>query len=100
MKKVVISADGDRKVYSVPDVVAENLEKYCMEFCTTWLWESPHAKKYRMDGGLCYNEDDFIEYLNKWVFPDEKSVLIKNLGWMDYSESVPAPYDECPEFHF
>ena len=47
MKKVVISADGDRKVYSVPDVVAENLEKYCMEFCTTWLWESPHAKKYR-----------------------------------------------------
>ena len=44
MKKVVISADGDRKVYFVPDAVADNLEKYCMEFCTIWLWKSLHAK--------------------------------------------------------
>ena len=29
MKNVVISADGDRKVYSVPDVVANDLSKYC-----------------------------------------------------------------------
>ena len=27
MKKVVISADGNRKVYSVPDVVADNLKE-------------------------------------------------------------------------
>ena len=49
MKKVVISADGNRKVYSVPD---------------------------------------------------EKSVLIENLGWIDVRESLPAPYDKCPEFNF
>ena len=31
MKHVIISADGERKVYSVPDVVADNLAKYCMD---------------------------------------------------------------------
>ena len=29
MKNIVISADGDRKVYSVPDAVADNLTRYC-----------------------------------------------------------------------
>ncbi len=29
MKNIVISADGDRKVYLVPDVVASDLQKYC-----------------------------------------------------------------------
>lgn len=100
MKNVVISADGDRKVYSVPDVVADNLDKYCMEFCSKWLWESPNAERYRVGGGVCYNEDDFIEYLNRWLFPNEKSVLIKNLGWIDFKDSLPKPYDECPEFNF
>ena len=100
MKNVVIGADGDRKVYSVPDVVADNLEKYCNDFCTKWLWESPHAEKYRTSVSVCYNEDDFIEYLNTWLFPDERSVLIKNLGWIDFGDTLPKPFDECPEFNF
>ena len=91
MKHVVISADGDRKVYSVPDVVAENLRAYCMEFCTKWLRTSPHAGKYRRSGVFCYNEDDFIEYLNTWVFPDQKSTLVANLGWIDFREKLPQP---------
>lgn len=37
MKNVILSADGDRMVWSVPDVVAANLEEYCMEFCCRWL---------------------------------------------------------------
>ena len=100
MKNVVISADGDRKVYSVPDIVADNLSKYCIEFCTKWIRNSPHTKKYRIRGGVCYNEDDFIEYLNTYVFPNEKSVLVKNLGWIDFRTKLPAPYCDYPEFNF
>ena len=45
MKNVILSADGDRMVWSVPDVVAANLEEYCMEFCCRWLRESPDAAR-------------------------------------------------------
>ena len=45
MKSIILSADGDRVVYSVPDVVAENLDQYCIEFCDKWLHTSPYAKK-------------------------------------------------------
>ena len=31
MKNVIISADGDRMVYSVPNIVADNLTEYCIE---------------------------------------------------------------------
>lgn len=98
MKNVVISADGDRKVYSVPDVVADNLREYCIEFCDKWLQSSPHAKKYRKGGGVCFNEEDFIEYLNTWIFPNQKSVFVENLGWIDFD--IPAPYTDCPQFNF
>ena len=67
MKNVIISADGDRMVYSVPNIVADNLTEYCIEFCHRWLRTSSHAKKYRINGGLCYNERDFIEYLNRFI---------------------------------
>ena len=33
MKKVILSADGDSVIYSVPDEVADNLDKFCIEFC-------------------------------------------------------------------
>ena len=100
MKNVVISADGDRKVYSVPDVVADNLREYCIEFCGNWLMNSPNAKRYRKGGMCCFNEDDFIDYLNTWVFPDQKSVLVANLGWIDFREKLPEPYRDDPSFNF
>lgn len=105
MKNVVISADGDRMVYSVPDEVANNLRKYCMVFCNKWIWEDPRAEKYRHadeDGGsyVSYCEVDFIEYLNTWMFPDQKSVLVENLGWIDFGSELPAPYASCPTFNF
>jgi len=96
MKNIVISADGESKVYSVPDEVADNLTKYCIDFIG-WLRDSPDAKNYRIDGLLRYNEDDFIEYLNAWIFPNEKSMFVKNLGWVDL---LPPPYTDCPEFNF
>jgi hypothetical protein len=49
MKEVILSADGDRVVYLVPDVVADNLKKYCLNFCTKWIRTDPHAKKYRKE---------------------------------------------------
>lgn len=100
MKCVVLSADGDRNVYSVPDQVADNLSAYCMDFCTKWLVSSPQAKKYRIRGGLCFTEDDFVEYLNTQVFPEQKSQLVKNLGWIDFGKPLPEPYCDYPAFNF
>ena len=99
MKNVILSADGDYMLYSVPDAVADGLTGYCMEFCTEWLWKSPHAEKYRRTrhgiACVCYNEEDFIAYLNQWVFPQEPSVLLKHLG-----AQIPKEYKNFPTFHF
>ncbi len=100
MKKIILSADGDSMMYLVPDVVADNLEEYCMRFCSDWLWNSPQAEKYRTPEGVCYTETDFIEYLNCYLFPHEKSVLVKNLGWTDYEKNIPEEYSEYPYFNF
>lgn len=100
MKEVIISADGDSIVYLVPDVVADNLRKYCVSFCDKWMRTSPNAKKYRIKGGYCYNEAEFIDYLNEYIFPKQKSVFVKNLGWTDLGRNLPAEYKDCPYFNF
>lgn len=100
MKTVILSADGDRMAYSVPDIVAEHLDDYCIEFCARWIWTSPHAKKYRVRGVVCYDESDFIAYLNRWLFPNEPSELIENLGWIDFDKPLPEKYRDCPQFNF
>ena len=38
--------------------------------------------------------------LNKWVFPDEQSILIENLGWIDFGTPLPERYKNCPQFNF
>ena len=101
MKNVILCADGDSKVYSVPDEVAEHLNKHCTYFSTTWLRTSRQAKKYRLPGGaVCYNEEDFIEYLNKWKYPGQPSTLVENLGWIGHEREIPEHYRECPRFDF
>ncbi len=101
MKHVILSADGDSKVFSVPDAVAEHLSKHCLYFCTKWLRTSRHAKKYRLPGGVvCYNEEDFIEYLNTWKYPDQPSTLVENLGWIVHERDIPEQYRHCPRFNF
>ncbi len=100
MKNVILSADGDSIIYAVPDIVADNLEQYCMEFCSDWLWHSPDAEKYRSGQAVCYNEQDFIDYLNTFKFPKEKSVLVKNLGWTGLGTSLPKEYSSLPYFNF
>ena len=100
MKHVILSADGDCVVYLVPDAVADSLEKYCLEFARDWLHHSPRAERFRIEGGVCYSEEDFIAYLNQYVFPEERSVPVKNLGRMDRGEDLPEEYRGCPCFHF
>lgn len=100
MKEVILSADGDSFVYRVPDDVAENLSDYCIEFCDRWMKTSPEAKKYKIRGGYYFDQSDFIDYLNRYVFPDEKSVLVKNLGFTDLGKRLPANYKNHPNFNF
>ena len=100
MKEVIISADGDSVVYSVPDVVADNLRKYCIEFCDKWMKTSSHARKYKIKGGYCFNEADFIEYLNEYVFSDQESTFVRNLGWTDLGKDIPDEYKDLPYFNF
>jgi len=100
MKEIILSADGDSIVYLVPDEVADNLDNYCHEFCSVWLWTSPDAERYRVDGGVCYTEADFIDYLNEYIFPTQKSVFVKNLGWTEFGEELPSEYQKHPYFNF
>jgi hypothetical protein len=100
MENVLLSADSVLSVYSVPDAVATNLKEYCTEFCNKWIWESPHAEEYRKLIGVCYNEKDFIKYLNKWVFPDNPSELVETLEAVWDAEGVPDKYKQCEWFNF
>ncbi len=100
MKEIVLSADGDSIVYLVPDVVADKLEEYCLEFCSNWLRYSPNAEKYRKGGILYYSESDFIDYLNTYIFHDCESKMIKNLGWTDLRENLPEEYKNHPYYNF
>ena len=104
MKNVLLSADGEISVFSVPDEVADHLEKYCLEFWCHWLHESPDAEKYRVKMGnmigVRFTEKDFIEYLNKYRFPDTPSVFVENLGWTSLGEDLPEAYRDLPYFNF
>ena len=103
MKNVLLSADSEISVFAVPDEVADNLEKYCSEFCCDWLHNSPDAAKYRVQiNGIicaCYSEKDFIDYLNQYVC-DEQSVLITTLADVYDEGKVPKEYIGLPYFNF
>ncbi len=103
MKNVLLSADSEISVYSVPDKVADNLEKYCIEFSCNWLHNSPDAAKYRVKRGnlvcVCYTECDFIDYLNEYVCR-EQSFLVEKLDRTYDPREVPLKYAHLPWFNF
>ncbi|MCI8422241.1 MAG: hypothetical protein HFF50_01715 [Lawsonibacter sp.] len=103
MKNVLLSADSEIGVFSVPDKVADNLETYCMDFCCDWLHKSPDAAKYRVQMGdtvvVCYSEKDFIEYLNQYIC-DEPSRLIMPLTDVYSEKDLPKDYIGLPYFNF
>lgn len=103
MKNVLLSADSEISVFAVPNEVADNLEKYCLEFCCHWLHESPDAAKYRVKMGdvvgVCYTERDFIDYLNKYIFK-EQAYLIATFPNVYVKDKLPKEYIELPYFNF
>lgn len=74
MKEVLLSHDSMVCMYSVPDEAADNLETYCLEFCTNWIWKDPHGagllKNIQGVTVAIYGAPDFIAYLNEWIFPE------------------------------
>ena len=100
MKTILLSADGLLSVYSVPEIVADNLDEYCSEFCNKWLLESPHAEKYRVGVGVCYDERDFIQYLNEWILPDSPSNFVETLDNVWVGSEIPEKYKNCAWFNF
>ena len=103
MKSILLSADNEISVFSVPDEVADHLEQYCMTFCCHWLHESPDAAKYRVKMGrgmgVCYNERDFIDYLNQYVC-DEPATYVRTLSGVYDKAGLPEAYAGLPYFHF
>ena len=100
MKNILLYVFGDEiRVYCVPDEVADNLKKYCYEFFD-WMKTSPEAIKYRNNGVLHYDEDDFIFYLNKFICKNHMSKFIKTLSSIYKIEDVPDEYQNCEYFCF
>lgn len=102
MKEILLSHDSEVYMYSVPDKVADNLEKYCLEF-TDWIWNNPNGSKLLIDigdgeMGAMYGAEDFIDYLNEWIFPNQKSELIKEMDFYYYE--IPTEYKKYPCFNF
>ncbi len=103
MKNILLSADSEISVFLVPDKVADHLKQYCLEFFCNWLYNSPNAEKYRVkmgdEMGVCYNEKDFIDYLNQYIC-DEQSVLIKTFTNVYEKDKIPEKYIGLPYFNF
>ena len=104
MKEVILSADNTAKLYRVPDAVADNLEKTCLEFSVNWIWKNPNGAKLLHESYdhqykyASFTEKDFIEYLNEWIYPDQPSVLLRDFG-CDYSK-LPKEYKKIPKYLF
>jgi len=100
MKEVILSADNHVKVYAVPAIVAENLDKYCWDFAAGWVWQGPESGKYLKLRGNQYvavfDESHFVDYLNRWLFPKQPSTLVKKLG----SHEIPEEYLAYPNYNF
>ena len=93
MKNVLLSADSEISVFSVPDKVADNLEIYCLEFCDNWLRKSPNAAKYRV------KMNGMTVYLNQYVC-DEPSKLITTITGVYDKDELPPKYTSLPYFNF
>lgn len=96
MKNVILSAGGPKRVYSVPDRIADHLESACWYFCSVWILDGPECRRFIKDGVLCYNDRDFIDYLNKWEAPEFESVFVENID----TNAIAKKYKNCPRYTF
>lgn len=102
MKEVILSSDSEAVLYLVPDPVAARLEDCCLEFASRWLWQSPEAERYHhVVNGIdcvCFDASDFIDYLNRYLFPEQPSRRLRGLGCEFYE--LPEEYRNHPRFNF
>lgn len=103
MTEVILSHDGEAMIYLVPAEVAADLDQYCWDFAANWVWHGPENAKFLKNFGdnqlgAVFGAPDFIEYLNKWAFPDYESKLVKGLGCFDYE--IPEEYQNYPRYNF
>lgn len=98
MKNVVLSADGERSIYLVPDEAADNLDEISFKPFYGWLENDPSAEKYRTGQGYCFDETAFIEYLAQ-RFPDTPPRFVEALG-IDFGAPLPERYKDCPALNF
>ena len=103
MKNILLSSDSKMKMYLVPDDAADNLEKYCMHFFNEWIWNDPDGEIYLFetdDGNKCaiYEAQDFIDYLNNYIFPDQKSTFVSEVDFYEYE--ISEEYKNIPRFNF
>ena len=82
--------------------MADNLDMYCWEFAANWIWKNPNGAKLlqeiRGQKVAIYGSTDFVDYLNEWIFPQQKSVLIEQLNYYDYE--LPEKYKDYPQYNF
>ena len=103
MAEVILSHDSEAILYSVPAEVAANLDQYCLDFSNSWVWHGPENGKFLQklpngQYGAMFGASDFIDYLNRWAFPECKSRQIKALGCYGYE--IPDAYQHYPRYNF
>jgi hypothetical protein len=96
MKKVLLGETYSCNVYSVPNEVADNLRKYCMEYCDWLRGTSRKAESIKRKSGRYPGDDGFIEYLNKIRFPQYESKLVEELDGV----CSPIKLEDMPEGSF
>ena len=98
-KYILLSADGPVSVYLVPSIVADNLEKYCLEFCNEWMVKSKEAERYRK-GELFDIEEVFIDFLKKYKLIEGNYKYIEELPEIWRCVELPKKYRTCSSFNF
>ena len=103
MTEVILSHDSEAVLYSVPAEVAANLSEYCWNFAASWVWNGPENWKFLRQirsSQYCavFGAPDFIDYLNRWAFPECESKLVKGLGC--YNDEIPEQYRHYPQYNF
>ena len=102
MQYILLSTDGPISLYEVPDKIAKELTKYCVEFLN-WAENGSEEKKFKKG----YRpEQEFINYINNVVNKNciYKSQLIKTIANTDEEKlqalEVTEPYKDYPYFNF
>ena len=103
MGEVILSHDGQALLCRVPGEVAGNLEQFCWDFATSWVWHGPENGRYlrrisEEQIGAVFGAQDFIDYLNRWVFEDQPSQVLAELGIC--FDQLPEEYDGLPRYNF